>query len=58
MKAVIHTGRKGINGLQYTEQKDKWPGKGEVKVRLKTAGLNHRDLFIIISSHCLSGIIY
>lgn len=36
-----------IYGLQYTEQRDKLPEKGEVKVRLKTAGLNHRDLFLM-----------
>lgn len=47
MKAIIHAGRQGIRGLQYTEQQDKQPGKGEVKVRLKTAGLNHRDLFLM-----------
>lgn len=47
MKAIIHAGTPGIRGLQYTEQQDKLPEKGEVKVRLKTAGLNHRDLFLI-----------
>lgn len=47
MKTVIHTGIRGINGLQYTTQKDKLPGKGEVKIRLKVAGLNHRDLFLM-----------
>lgn len=47
MKAIIHSGIQGINGLQYTTQKDTLPGKGEVKIRLKTAGLNHRDLFLI-----------
>lgn len=47
MKAIIHAGTPGIPGLQFTEQPDRLPGKGEVKVRLKTAGLNHRDLFLI-----------
>lgn len=47
MKTVIHTGIRGINGLQYTTQKDKLPGKGEVKIRLKVSGLNHRDLFLM-----------
>lgn len=47
MKAIIHTGVKGIDGLQYTEHADKLPGKGEVKVKLKAAGLNHRDLFLM-----------
>ncbi|MNJ35991.1 alcohol dehydrogenase [compost metagenome] len=47
MKAIIHDGVEGIDGLLYTEQQDKLPGRGEVKVRLKAAGLNHRDLFLI-----------
>lgn len=37
----------GPQGLQYMEHPDKHPEQGQVKVRLKTAGLNHRDLFII-----------
>lgn len=47
MKAIIHAGVPGIKGLKYTEKKDRLPGKGEVKVRLKAAGLNHRDLFLM-----------
>ncbi|WP_270165219.1 zinc-binding dehydrogenase [Paenibacillus sp. SYP-B4298] len=47
MRAIIHEGKQGIEGLQYTEQRDRQPGEGEVKIRLKTAGLNHRDLFLM-----------
>lgn len=47
VKAIIHTGKKGIQGLEYTTQTDRLPGKGEVKIRLKTAGLNHRDLILM-----------
>lgn len=47
MKAIIHAGAQGINGLQYTERQERLPGKGEVKIRLKAAGLNHRDLFLM-----------
>lgn len=51
MKAIIHEGEQGINGLQYKqnyrEQQDKHIGKGQVKIKLKAAGLNHRDLFLM-----------
>lgn len=49
MRAIIHAGARGIHGLQYTQQANRYPGKGEVKVRLKAAGLNHRDLFLMNS---------
>lgn len=47
MKAIVHAGEGGLKGLNYKEIMDKRPGIGEVKVRLKAAGLNHRDLFIM-----------
>lgn len=47
MKAVIHTGKSGLEGLMYKDVTDRHPGHGEVKVRLKAAGLNHRDLFLM-----------
>lgn len=47
MKAIVHAGRQGIEGLEYKAQPDKLPSRGEVKVRLKSAGLNHRDLFLM-----------
>ena len=46
MKAFIHHGAQGLAGTSYTEMEERQPGRGEVKVRLKTAGLNHRDLFV------------
>lgn len=49
MRAMIHAGAEGIKGLQYIKQADRDPKKGEVKIRLKTAGLNHRDLFLMNS---------
>ena len=45
----------GPQGLQYTEHPDKRPEQGLVKVRLKTAGLNHRDLFIIAAASATEG---
>ncbi|MEK8126562.1 zinc-binding dehydrogenase [Paenibacillus filicis] len=47
MKAIIHHGAKGLEGLCFTEVPDKHPGPGEVKVSIRAAGLNHRDLFVI-----------
>ncbi|SFK77969.1 zinc-binding alcohol dehydrogenase/oxidoreductase [Salinicoccus halodurans] len=46
MKAVLHEGASGRKGLKYGEIDSTEPKEGEVRVRLKTAGLNHRDLFI------------
>ncbi|MEK3856038.1 zinc-binding dehydrogenase [Cytobacillus sp. FSL H8-0458] len=47
MKAVIHEGKAGLAGLSYGEIEKPEPGAGEVRVKLKTAGLNHRDLFVL-----------
>lgn len=47
MKAIIHSGRSGLRGLEYTSFTSRAPGVGEVKIQLKSAGLNHRDLFIM-----------
>ncbi|MEK5035566.1 zinc-binding dehydrogenase [Paenibacillus sp. FSL R7-0302] len=51
MKAIIL----GPQGLQYTDHSDKHPEQGQVRVRLKTAGLNHRDLFIIAAASATEG---
>ncbi|MFD3274281.1 zinc-binding dehydrogenase [Paenibacillus dendritiformis] len=47
MKAIVHAGQSGLEGLSYKETDGKQPGTGEVKVRLRAAGLNHRDLFLM-----------
>lgn len=47
MKALIHAGITGMEGLSFSDYEKAEPGKGEVRVRLKTAGLNHRDLIIL-----------
>lgn len=46
MKAVYHQGKQSLEGVKYGEVEIDEMGEGDVKVRLKTAGLNHRDLFI------------
>lgn len=47
MKAIVHVGGSGLEGLSYQEVATNRPGPGEVKVRLRSAGLNHRDLFLM-----------
>lgn len=47
MKALVHADQTGIEGLTFREMEDLQPGTGEVRVALKTAGLNHRDLFVL-----------
>lgn len=47
MKAVIHEGNSGMAGLSYGDIAEQEPKAGEVRVKLKTAGLNHRDLFVL-----------
>ncbi|MFC7802714.1 zinc-binding dehydrogenase [Bacillus subtilis] len=47
MKAVIHNGKAGLQGLSVQDVPLTKPGYGEVKVKLKSAGLNHRDLFLM-----------
>lgn len=47
MKAIIHEGKPGRAGLSFGEIEMPEPAAGEVRVKLKTAGLNHRDLFVL-----------
>lgn len=47
MKAIIHEGKTGRAGLSYGEIAKPEPAAGEVRVKLKSAGLNHRDLFVL-----------
>ncbi|KGP71292.1 zinc-binding dehydrogenase [Pontibacillus yanchengensis] len=47
MKAFVHEGRNGLEGTNYQEMQETSPNAGEVKVKLKYAGLNHRDLFVL-----------
>ncbi|MDD9150405.1 zinc-binding dehydrogenase [Sporolactobacillus sp. CQH2019] len=52
MQAVVHQGHAGFEGLSYrTDFPDPSVKAGEVKVALKSAGLNHRDLFIVQKRH-------
>jgi zinc-binding alcohol dehydrogenase/oxidoreductase len=47
MKGFIHGGYAGQRGLSLKDQlAEQEPQHGEVKIKLKASGLNHRDLFI------------
>ncbi|MEH6943678.1 zinc-binding dehydrogenase [Bacillus sp. JJ722] len=47
MKALVHSNKEGFAGLSFQEIEEFQPGPGEVRVRIKVAGLNHRDLFVL-----------
>lgn len=46
MKAIYHEGVQSLEGIQFGEVEQDKMGDDEVIVKIKTAGLNHRDLFI------------
>jgi NADPH:quinone reductase-like Zn-dependent oxidoreductase len=47
VKALYFEDHGGTDKLLYGERPEPAPGAGEVRVRLKTAALNHLDLFVI-----------
>jgi zinc-binding alcohol dehydrogenase/oxidoreductase len=47
MKAVVHEGRQGMQGLSLREFQEPAAGNGMVKIKLNTAGLNRRDLMVL-----------
>lgn len=47
MRALAHEGTKGMIGLSYRQLDKPEPSKGEIRVKLLAAGLNHRDLFVL-----------
>ncbi|WP_026859876.1 zinc-binding dehydrogenase [Jeotgalicoccus psychrophilus] len=46
MKAIYHEGVQSLEGIKFGEVEQDKMGEDEVVVKIKTAGLNHRDLFI------------
>lgn len=46
MKAVVIRAPGGVEQLEYREQPDPRPGRGEVVVRLRAAALNHLDIWV------------
>lgn len=46
MKAIVHYKTDGLAGVRLMEMPEGKPGIGQVKIRLKTAGLNRRDILV------------
>jgi NADPH2:quinone reductase len=46
MKAIFFTRHGGSEVLEYGERPDPVPGRGEVRVAIRAAGLNHLDIFV------------
>lgn len=52
MRAVVHADQLGLAGLKLVDNyPDPQPQANEVVVKLKYAGLNHHDLFVINGNH-------
>ncbi|GGE11982.1 putative zinc-type alcohol dehydrogenase-like protein YogA [Marinithermofilum abyssi] len=47
MNAVVHHGPGGFDSLDFRQMEEREPGPNEVKVRLRSAGLNHRDIWML-----------
>ncbi len=47
MKAIVHTSPKGMEGMKLEDFESPIVKEGQVKIQLKAAGLNHRDLFVL-----------
>ncbi|WP_444684361.1 zinc-binding dehydrogenase [Alkalicoccus luteus] len=47
MKAFVHAGEPGLKGTAVKDIPKPEPGAGEVRLKVVTAGLNHRDLFVL-----------
>ena len=47
MKALVHEAKAGTEGLSFRNMEKPVPKAGEVRVKLKAMGMNHRDLFIL-----------
>lgn len=47
MRAFVHEGKAGLEGTRVSDIDSIPPGPNEVKVKVITAGLNHRDLFVL-----------
>ncbi|WP_027954339.1 zinc-binding dehydrogenase [Halobacillus kuroshimensis] len=51
MRAIVHEGKDGLEGLQVKMMEEKTPDAREVKVRIHTAGMNRRDLAVVTKRH-------
>ena len=48
---LIHSGKVGLEGLKWEDRAEQPAGPFEIKIKVKAAGLNHRDLFALSQVH-------
>ncbi|MGB9342785.1 zinc-binding dehydrogenase [Trichococcus sp.] len=51
VKTLIHSGKVGLQGLKWEDRAEQPAGPSEIKIKVKAAGLNHRDLFALSQVH-------
>ena len=51
VKTLIHSGKVGLEGLKWEDRAEQPAGPFEIKIKVKAAGLNHRDLFALSQVH-------
>lgn len=51
MKAIVHEGQEGFKGLSLKEVEEPTVSKNEVKIQVKAAGLNRRDIAVVTKRH-------
>ncbi|MBH0229485.1 zinc-binding dehydrogenase [Halobacillus yeomjeoni] len=51
MRAIVHEGKEGFEGLSVQEVETKTIKADEVKVKVHTAGLNRRDIAVVTKRH-------
>ncbi|SYZ77753.1 zinc-binding dehydrogenase [Trichococcus shcherbakoviae] len=51
VKTLIHSGKVGLEGLKWEDRAEQPAGPSEIKIKVKAAGLNHRDLFALSQVH-------
>nr|WP_319215541.1 zinc-binding dehydrogenase [uncultured Trichococcus sp.] len=51
VKTLIHSGKVGLEGLKWEDRAEQPVGPSEIKIKVKVAGLNHRDLFALSQAH-------
>ncbi|WP_319468693.1 zinc-binding dehydrogenase [uncultured Trichococcus sp.] len=51
VKTLIHSGKVGLEGLKWEDRAEQPAGPSEIKIKVKAAGLNHRDLFALSQAH-------
>ncbi|GAA0503001.1 zinc-binding dehydrogenase [Salinibacillus aidingensis] len=47
MKAIVHKEQEGLNGLFYEDMDEPEVNTGQVKIKLKTGGMNRRDVALL-----------